>query len=267
MKKIIISLLLCVFAFRPIPAYALLEFPILDERITPLPVLDIATFAGRIAAYLQQFFGTIEEMLERQKKDKEKEKVGNTSPIQVIFAPVIESPKNAYNSAVRVLKGTVESLFKTEDEKGTAVNFENPEQVVKTIEQEVVVSKAFDSEGVSQKDAIREQYYQESLIEAMAQMLYYKKQLMELSKTLDEISSVRSAPDTTGAVSASSSIQAIEDKIKVLEQKILLTSLDFEAAYSQYDSEPVPEAILSDEEESAESGTGNQSTAGKTEKK
>ena len=78
MKKIIISLLLCVFVFRPMPAYASLEFPILDERITPLPVLDIATFAGRIAAYLQQFFGTTEETLEKQKKDKDATKTDNT---------------------------------------------------------------------------------------------------------------------------------------------------------------------------------------------
>ena len=109
----------------------------------------------------------------------------------------------------------------------------------------ILVSQAVGSVEENLKKIQRKQYEQQNVIDVMAKVLYYKKELEDLQETMSQISAASSSPDSAGAVAVPAEFMAVKNKIKALQMKITATRQTLKGMQGQMSAEPLKEPIVS----------------------
>ncbi len=249
MKKLGILILSTALLLTPGSSYAV-SFPILDALITPLPVFDAGTFGGLSSSYMQQIEEAIKAYKQKLEKVKEQAKLFmnetdlSSNPLQRYLVNQPETAQKGSETPIDAFKATGKENIDGGVTSDTNVDLTDAASLEKAIEP-ILVSQAVGSVEENLKKIQRKQYEQQNVIDVMAKVLYYKKELEDLQETMSQISAASSSPDSAGAVAVPAEFMAVKNKIKALQMKITATRQTLKGMQGQMSAEPLKQPIVS----------------------
>ena len=193
------------------------------------PVFDIHANVGLIAIFIQEKLGYVASMYHKSLKDVKVNKFSSLGRTKIsrklskYTVPNIKDYENGTESAVDAYKGRMQGL------ETRVVDFKDDKQTADVLKEAIVVSKAVThGEQVAERER-KEAFVQQSILDLLARVLYYKTELNKLRDMDAEMEASLGMNDTIGNLDISERMKDANERIQALQEKILAMRLEVQS--------------------------------------
>lgn len=206
------------------------------------PHHDATSMAGQTVENSEQVSETIESEFLLAEKRSKMEKLSTTGPdvsrdLENFGVPVVEDSEKGTDTSVDVYKG------KAKDVPTKVVDFKQEDEVEKVVMDAVIVANPITASERKAAEERKAAYIQQSTLDIVARVLYYKNELNKLRDTLHEMHEVSGEGDTVGVHEISIQMKDANQRIQALQEKILASRLELQGIKNLKNAQPVEQKI------------------------
>ena len=228
-----------VYCPNPKKVCAAIHKDLVDPR---KPHHDATSTAGLTTENAEQVSETMESELLLAEKISKEEKLSTTGSnvsrdLDNFGVPEAEDSEKGTDTSVDVYKG------KAKDVPTKVVDFKKENEVEKVVMDAVVVANPITASERKATEERKAAYIQQSTLDIVARVLYYKNELNKLEETLHEMHEVSGEGDTIGVHEISIRMKDANQRIQALQEKVLASRLELQGIKNLKSAKPVEQKI------------------------